>query len=291
MRSVPYLLFWSRRRAGERDGRGPRAAHRQPGAEPHRAGVRPRPRRPARRPHRLLHPPARRVARVAKVGGTKDVNLAKLRRLAPTHVLVNVDENRRETVAAIEAWGAAAPEIVVTHPIEPDDNLALIDQFAASSPARPGWSERAAALRDEVAAELAATAPAGRQPQSRPLPDLERTLDDGRRATLISRACWRPVGWQTLPALAGGRSGAGRYPVLRGDEPWLARGRPRPAQLRAVRLRRAACLPRRRRSVRRPRGAAGRRRAALWYGARAAAGLRYLRSLADDNGAPPGAAS
>ena len=61
--------------------------------------------------------PAAALARVPKVGGTKTVNLAKLRRLAPTHVLVNVDENRRETVEAIRAWGEAAPEIVVTHPL------------------------------------------------------------------------------------------------------------------------------------------------------------------------------
>jgi hypothetical protein len=60
--------------------------------------------------------PAAALAGVPKVGGTKTVNLAKLRRLAPTHVLVNVDENRRETVEAIRAWGEAAPEIVVTHP-------------------------------------------------------------------------------------------------------------------------------------------------------------------------------
>ena len=40
--------------------------------------------------------PRSAVAAVAKVGGTKDVNLARLRRLAPSHVLVNVDENRRD---------------------------------------------------------------------------------------------------------------------------------------------------------------------------------------------------
>jgi hypothetical protein len=68
---------------------------------------------------------------VPKVGGTKTVNLAKLRRLAPTHVLVNVDENRRETVEAIRAWGEAAPEVVVTHPLGPEDNLALVAQLAA----------------------------------------------------------------------------------------------------------------------------------------------------------------
>jgi ABC-type hemin transport system substrate-binding protein len=34
------------------------------------------------------------VRDVPKVGGTKDVNLAKVRALAPTHVVLNVDENR-----------------------------------------------------------------------------------------------------------------------------------------------------------------------------------------------------
>src|SRR3954451_17314941 len=77
--------------------------------------------------------PADQVGAVAKVGGTKDVNLAKLCRLAPTHVLVNVDENRKETIDAMRAWtavdGPAAPQIVVTHPLAPDDNLALVDQL------------------------------------------------------------------------------------------------------------------------------------------------------------------
>ena len=76
--------------------------------------------------------PAGALAGVPKVGGTKTVNLAKLRRLAPTHVLVNIDENRRETVEAIQAWGDAAPEIVVTHPQRPEDNLGLVAQMAAA---------------------------------------------------------------------------------------------------------------------------------------------------------------
>ena len=35
--------------------------------------------------------PAEVVKDVPKVGGTKDVNLEKLKQLAPTHVVVNVD--------------------------------------------------------------------------------------------------------------------------------------------------------------------------------------------------------
>src|SRR6478736_4257195 len=107
--------------------------------------------------------PKEQVAAIAKVGGTKDVRLDRLRRLAPTHVLVNVDENRRETIDAIRAWGDAAPRIVVTHPLDPEDNLVLVDQLAATFAGQPGVAEKAAALRSDLAAELAATLPAGRR--------------------------------------------------------------------------------------------------------------------------------
>ncbi|MDF3833502.1 helical backbone metal receptor, partial [Cupriavidus basilensis] len=70
-----------------------------------------------------IHPePA--VRAVAKVGGTKDVNLERLRALAPTHVVVNIDENRRETVDQIHAF-VPAPHVIVTHPCAVEDNLAL----------------------------------------------------------------------------------------------------------------------------------------------------------------------
>lgn len=62
------------------------------------------------------------VRAVAKVGGTKDVRLERLRALAPTHVIVNIDENRRETVDEIRAF---VPHVIVTHPCAPEDNLAL----------------------------------------------------------------------------------------------------------------------------------------------------------------------
>ena len=66
--------------------------------------------------------PAQVVADITKVGGTKDVNLEKLRRLAPTHVVVNIDENEKPTVDAIASF---VPNIVVTHPNTPRDNLEL----------------------------------------------------------------------------------------------------------------------------------------------------------------------
>ena len=49
-----------------------------------------------------VHP--REARRVPKVGGTKDPDLARLRELRPTHLVVNVDENRREVVDAARAF-------------------------------------------------------------------------------------------------------------------------------------------------------------------------------------------
>lgn len=66
--------------------------------------------------------PAAVVKSIAKVGGTKDVNVEKIRKLAPTHVVVNIDENEKPTVDALAAF---VPHIVVTHPNTPRDNLAL----------------------------------------------------------------------------------------------------------------------------------------------------------------------
>ena len=165
--------------------------------------------------------PAEALARVPKVGGTKTVNLAKLRRLAPTHVLVNVDENRRETVEAIRAWGEAAPEIVVTHPLGPEDNLALVAQLAAVF-ARPGRGRRPRRRPAGGAGPRAGGDPAGGARRSAKVlyliwHDPWMTV---ARDTYLSRMLAR-IGWLTLPAVEGGAAGAGRYPPLAGDEPWL----------------------------------------------------------------------
>ncbi len=68
-----------------------------------------------------IHPePA--VRAVAKVGGTKDVRLDKLRAQVPTHVIVNVDENRLDTVTQLREF---VPNVIVTHPCAPEDNFGL----------------------------------------------------------------------------------------------------------------------------------------------------------------------
>jgi ABC-type Fe3+-hydroxamate transport system substrate-binding protein len=66
------------------------------------------------------------VRQVPKVGGTKDVKLERIRELAPTHVIVNVDENLK---ADAEALAEFVPEVVVTHPRAPRDNLDLYRQM------------------------------------------------------------------------------------------------------------------------------------------------------------------
>ena len=68
-----------------------------------------------------IHPDAI-VKTIAKIGGTKDVNIEKIRRLAPSHLIVNIDENEKPTVDILSEF---IPHVIVTHPITPRDNLAL----------------------------------------------------------------------------------------------------------------------------------------------------------------------
>ena len=241
--------------------------------------------------------PAAALRDVPKIGGTKDVNLAKLRRLAPTHVLVNVDENRRETVDAIRAfadvsvatdpnssYGRGAPQLIVTHPCGPDDNLALIEQLLGHFGHLDGVAQRAAELTRALRHELDLTRPAGR-PEQRVLYLIWRApwmtvARDTYLAQMLAR-----VHWSTWPVQAGGASGAARYPVVDGSEPWLAEvqrvllsSEPYAFAgplLQTYRAEAAALCPNAR--VQLVDG-----ELLSWYGARAVAGLRYLRELAED---------
>jgi ABC-type Fe3+-hydroxamate transport system substrate-binding protein len=62
------------------------------------------------------------VRKVPKVGGTKTIDVARVRRLAPTHLIVNVDENPR---GLVEELAKFIPHVVVTHPLGPRGNLEL----------------------------------------------------------------------------------------------------------------------------------------------------------------------
>jgi len=70
--------------------------------------------------------PQQAVASIPKVGGTKDVNIEKIRRLSPTHLIVNIDENEKPTVDALAEF---VPTIIVTHPLSPLDNPDLFRLF------------------------------------------------------------------------------------------------------------------------------------------------------------------
>ena len=72
--------------------------------------------------------PKNLVRKIPKVGGTKDVNLERLRELSPTHVIVNIDENERSIYEALIEF---VPHVFVTHPISPQDNIALFESLGA----------------------------------------------------------------------------------------------------------------------------------------------------------------
>lgn len=223
--------------------------------------------------------PAQVVRQIPKVGGTKDVNLAKLERLAPTHVVVNVDENTRETVDALRRF---VPEVVVTHPCDPRDNVALYGQMAQVF---GGWGEvraRAAQWTEALQRELEATA-ACHWPARRVLYCIWRDpWMTVARDTYISRMLGL-VGWQTWPDVHGGPQGARRYPrfdlgealaapldeVLLSTEPYRF-GPAHVGQVQAQ-LRGPGPAPR----VRLIDG-----EMVSWYGSRAVQGLRYLRTYA-----------
>ncbi len=149
-----------------------------------------------------VHP--REVLRdIPKVGGTKDVRLEVVRALAPTHLLVNVDENTRETVAELARF---VPHVIVTHPCTPADNLTLFRLLGGVFG------------REALAAELCASLEAALLRAA----ELRRSLDDETVAYLIWREPWMTVarstyisamlaavGWQTAPA-----SSELRYPVF-----------------------------------------------------------------------------
>jgi ABC-type Fe3+-hydroxamate transport system substrate-binding protein len=88
------------------------------------------------------------VRTIPKLGGTKDVKLDRIRKLAPTHAILNIDENRRELAEQLAEF---VPNIIVTHPLGPRDNLALYRLIGAIFD-RDAEAERlCAALEHELA--------------------------------------------------------------------------------------------------------------------------------------------
>lgn len=213
-----------------------------------------------------IHP--RDVVRpIAKVGGTKDVNLDKLRALAPTHVVVNIDENEKPTVDLLAEF---VPNVIVTHPLRPEDNLELarlLGGVFCAEAAAAHWC-------DAFAEELGALRAMPKGPPQRVLyciwQDPWMTVS---RETYIA-AMLAEIGW-SVPDL-----GSARYPrfewngalvadidqVLLSTEPY------RFTEAHADALERQIGKP-----VQLVDG-----EMMSWYGSRALAGLSYLRALAGD---------
>lgn len=148
------------------------------------------------------------VRRVPKTGGTKDPDLVALRALAPTHLVVNVDENRREDVDAARAF---VPNVIVTHPMGPEDNPrlyalfgAIFDRVEAASKLAARFDAALVALDDAIAA----------LPRQRVLYVIwKKPWMSVSRDTYISRTLTR-AGIDTLPAGA-----ARRYPEIDNADP------------------------------------------------------------------------
>ena len=97
-----------------------------------------------------VHP--RQVLRhIPKVGGTKDVKLDVVRQLAPTHLIADIDENRRD---AVEAMAQFVPHVIVVHPRTVDDNLdlyALLGGVFGRDAEAAGLADGFAAAREALA--------------------------------------------------------------------------------------------------------------------------------------------
>ena len=213
--------------------------------------------------------PADAVRSVRKCGGTKDVKLDVVHELAPTHVIVNIDENTRETYDALCEF---VPNVVVTHPNAPGDNLALYALLAGIF----GREIEAEHLAERLRSELDAIAALPALP---PRPTLYLIWREPWMSispdTYISRTL-QLVNWQTVPEAT-----QPRYPALDDEalvalEPELVLLSSEPYPFREKHLDELRhLLPNA--DVHLING-----EMTSWYGSRAIRGLAYLRNLAQD---------
>lgn len=204
------------------------------------------------------------VEAIPKVGGTKDVNIERIRALAPTHLVVNIDENEKPTVERLAEF---VPHIVVTHPVTPGGNLALARLMGGVFGAEDATQRWCAAFEQEYAALRASPPPPPRTVLYCIWQDPWMSVSgDTYIAAMLAE-----LGW-TVPSL-----GAARYPrfdwsedlvrqldaVLLSTEPY------RFTQAHADALEKQLGIP-----VLLVDG-----EMMSWYGSRALAGLRYLREL------------
>lgn len=99
--------------------------------------------------------PPDRVAAVAKVGGTKNPDVAAVVALRPDLVVMNAEENRREDFDALTAAGLT---VLVTEPKTVDDGVRLVADLGAAVGRGPEGARLGAAQEAGVAAVRVAVA-------------------------------------------------------------------------------------------------------------------------------------
>ena len=213
--------------------------------------------------------PRETVRRIPKVGGTKNVDLEKLRALAPTHVILNIDENRQEDARVLAEF---VPALVVTHPLAPLDNLALYRLIGGIF----GREREAEGLCGRFEAEYAALDTAAKEfsPERVLYLIWRNPWMTVSRDTYVSRMLSR-VKWETVP-----EKSADRYPKISLDEGALGEARvvllaSEPYPFRETHLEELRAHLRARAPARRLALIDGEMTA--WYGSRAIKALGYLR--------------
>ncbi|WP_422636544.1 helical backbone metal receptor [Undibacterium umbellatum] len=205
------------------------------------------------------------VQDIPKIGGTKDVNIEKIRQLAPTHLIVNIDENEKPTVETLAQF---IPHVIVTHPLVPRDNLALYQLLGGIF----GVQEKAQELCIQFEAAYAALDPVPDHTQSvvyciwqDPWMTVSRDTYIAAMLALIGWQIWSPP--NSILRYPGFQwSSAVEHPidrVLLSTEPY------RFTETHVDALEKQLGLP-----VQLVDG-----EMLSWYGSRAIAGLQYLRGL------------
>jgi ABC-type Fe3+-hydroxamate transport system substrate-binding protein len=213
--------------------------------------------------------PADTVRAIPKVGGTKDVKIEAIRDLAPTHLIVNIDENEKPIVEQLAQF---IPHVVVTHPITPRDNVGLYRLLGGIFNAEHKAEALCAAFEQEYGALRA-------MPKQRPQNMLYCIWKDPwmtvSRDTYIANML-AEIGWRCWTTDALVASGV-RYPefewsdeVVRGIDGVLLSSEPyRFTEVHVDALEQQIGKP-----VQLVDG-----EMMSWYGSRAIGGLRYLREL------------
>ena len=211
--------------------------------------------------------PSEVVRGIPKVGGTKTVDLERIRGLQPTHVILNIDENEKPTARALAEF---VPSLIITHPQAPLDNLDLY-RLVGGIFGRAAEAEALCSRYLDAHDDLAGEAPEKRKALYLIWKDPWMTV---ARDTYLSRTL-ALAGLETLPADA-----SARYPEVSLSEPWVREVEvvllsSEPYMFREKHVAEIAALPAfKGKTIRLVDG-----EMTSWYGSRAIAGLAYLREF------------